>query len=276
MTLKVPTYKLRRGNSALIVSMPHVGTYIPAWLAPRLTVQAKELTDTDWHLQALYNFLEELDATIISATHSRYLIDLNRPFDNTNLYPSNNTTSLCPLDTFDLHPIYISGAAPTIEEVEQRIANYWQPYHTALTHELARIKSNHGRAMLWDAHSIKSQVPRFFEGQLSNLNFGTVDDQSCSPSLTLALKSVTAKFNQFSHVENGRFKGGYITRQYGKPLQNVHAVQMEIAQRSYMQETPPYELDEELCRSLRPALHSLLETMLHWQETQRTLLTTFF
>ncbi len=266
MTLKDPTFKLKRGNSALIVSMPHVGTYIPAWLAPRLTEEAKLLEDTDWHLTVLYNFLETLDATIICATNSRYVIDLNRPLDNANLYPGNNTTNLCPLDTFDLQPIYLRGVTPTTEEIQYRISNYWQPYHTTLNNELARIKSNHGRAMLWDAHSIKSQIPRFFEGELPNLNIGTVDDQSCSPSLTLALKNEAANYKQYSCVVNGRFKGGYITRQYGKPLQNVHAVQMEIALRSYMQETPPYRLDDELCQSLRPALHSLLKTMLHWQE----------
>lgn len=267
MKLEVPVFKLRQGNSPLLVSMPHVGTYLPSWLLPSLTDEAKILTDTDWHLEGLYNFLEALDVTVVIATHSRYVIDLNRPPDNANLYPGLNTTSLCPVDSFDSKPLYQVGQAPDSVEIASRIINYWQPYHSTIVDELARLKQHHGKVMLWDAHSIHSKVPRFFVGELAHLNIGTADNQSCAASLTQELEKTLAKFPQYSSVVNGRFKGGYITRHYGQPKLNVHAVQLEIAMRSYMGESIPYALDDELSESLRPVLYALLSSVLHWSES---------
>ena len=263
-TIEMAPFKLRQGNSPLLVSMPHVGTFLPSWLLPRLTNEAKTLVDTDWHLEALYNFLEAIDATVVIATHSRYVIDLNRSPDNVSLYPGQNTTGLCPLDSFDLKSLYQADQEPDSLEIDRRIIDYWQPYHTTLTNELARIKKQHGTALLWDAHSICSKVPRFFTGELAHLSLGTVDNQSCAASLTNALEMTLAHFPQYSSVINGRFKGGYITRQYGEPQQNVHAVQLEIAMRSYMLEDSAYLLSEILSEALRPTLRSLLATMLQW------------
>ena len=267
MKLEVPAFKLRQGNSSLLVSMPHVGNYLPSWLFARLTDEAKALTDTDWYLEELYNFLEALDATVVNATHSRYVIDLNRPADNASLYPGQNTTSLCPVDSFDSKPLYQVGREPDSFEIASRIAEYWQPYHMTLANELARLKQQHAKVILWDAHSIYSKVPRFFAGELAHLNIGTADNQSCAISLTQLLEKTLAKFPQYSNVVNGRFKGGYITRHYGQPHQNVHAVQLEIAMRSYMVEAPPYKLDDELSESLRPVLYELLSNVLHWSES---------
>ncbi len=267
MKTEVPAFKLRQGNSPLLVSMPHVGTYLPSWLLPRLTDEAKELADTDWHLEALYDFLEALDATVVIATHSRYVIDLNRPPDNASLYPGQNTTCLCPVDRFDLKPLYKSGQEPDSLEIASRIADHWQPYHATLTNELARIKKQHGTALLWDAHSIHSRVPRFFAGELVHLSIGTADNQSCAASLTEALAATLNNFQQYSSAVNGRFKGGYITRHYGQPQQNVHAVQLEIAMRSYMSEVSPYLLSDTLSQSFRPVLYSLLTAMLQWNES---------
>jgi len=261
MQTEIAVYKLRQGNSRLLVSMPHVGTYLPSWLTPRLTPVALEVADTDWHLEQLYNFLDELDATVLIATHSRYLLDLNRPPDNSSLYPGQNTTGICPLDTFALEPLYQEGCAPDDVEIEQRIATFWQPYHQCLQAELNRIKGLHGDALLWEAHSIHSTVPRFFDGQLPHFNIGTADDQTCSRDIAQRILDI-AQEHGYSGVINGRFKGGYITRQYGKPSQHVQALQMEIAFRTYLDETEPSNFKETIAAPVRPILKQMLQVML--------------
>ncbi|MBI3231044.1 MAG: N-formylglutamate amidohydrolase, partial [Burkholderiales bacterium] len=172
------------GSLPLLVSMPHVGTAIPDDIAARLTPAALQKPDTDWHLPLLYDFLQAMGVSTLAAHWSRYVIDLNRPPHDTNLYPGQDTTGLCPLDTFHKAPLYVDGGAPDQAEVEQRLARYWQPYHSQLASELARIKQQHGYAILWDAHSIASIVPRFFAGKLPDLNFGSADGTSCDASLT--------------------------------------------------------------------------------------------
>ena len=214
-------YRFRAGRIPLLVSMPHTGTHIPEWLAPRLTRAAKALPDTDWHLEQLYDFLDELGASVLVATHSRYVVDINRPPDNANLYPGQDTTGIVPLDTFHKEPLYLPGFEPAEEEVRSRIDQYWKPYHAKLSFELDALKARHGHALLWDAHSILSVVPRFFPGKLADFNLGTADGKSCGPGLGEALlKTVTG----YTKVLNGRFKGGYITRTYGRPANKVHAV----------------------------------------------------
>ncbi len=264
MTLEQPAYILRQGQSALLVSMPHVGTHLPAWLMPRMTRDALALPDTDWHIERLYDFLDELDATVLAATHSRYVVDLNRAPDGTSLYPGRSVTGLCPLDTFDEQPVYLPGREPDAIEVVRRTELYWQPYHTALEAELERLKGLHGRAMLWDAHSIRSRVPRFFEGELPHFSLGTADHAACNVKLAERIHAIALGHAEYSCVMNGRFKGGYITRHYGRPEQGVHAVQLELAQRAYMQELPPFELDTERMRRIKPALQSMLHGMLSW------------
>lgn len=262
--MKTPTFSLRRGHAPMLVSMPHVGTAIPAALAADMTPVASRLDDTDWHLERLYDFLESLGVSILVPSHSRYVIDLNRPPDNVNLYPGQDTTGLCPVDTFDKEPLYAPGRAPGAAAIAERVAAYWQPYHLALQDELARIHAQHGRALLWDAHSIRSQVPRFFDGRLPDFNFGTAGGASCGPGLGERLRDIVATHGAYSSVLNGRFKGGYITRQYGRPAQHIHAVQLELSQITYMQETPPYGFDETRAAAVRPVLHTLLEAMLAW------------
>ncbi|MEY3747208.1 MAG: N-formylglutamate deformylase [Pseudomonadota bacterium] len=263
MQAEIPVYKLRQGNSPLMVSMPHTGTCLPQWLQPRLTGEALALADTDWHLEQLHDFLDALDATVLVATHSRYVIDLNRPPDNASLYPGQSTTSLCPLDSFGDLPLYQDGKAPDLAEVDGRIEHYWRPYHDTLSRELARLKTLHERVVLWDAHSIRSVVPRFFEGELPHLNIGSADDQSCDPALTAVLAQVAAA-SPYSSVANGRFKGGYITRRYGAPGQGVHAVQLETAMRSYMKESAPFVLDETRAAALRPVLRQMMQAAVDW------------
>ena len=252
-------YRFRAGTSPLLVSMPHTGTHVPDWLAPRLGAAARALPDTDWHLERLYDFANDLGASVLVATHSRYVVDLNRPPDDANLYPGQDTTGIVPLDTFHREPLYLPGFPPAAEEVATRIETYWRPYHQRLQQALAEIKAKYGYALLWDAHSIFSVLPRFFAGKLPDLNLGTADGKSCAAGIGEALaKSVEG----YSVVLNGRFKGGYITRRYGDPANGVHAVQLELSEATYMDEQPPYGFREKLAHELRPQLRTLLELFL--------------
>jgi len=254
-------YNFRRGPTPLLVSMPHTGTHVPEWLAPRLTRAAKALPDTDWHLEQLYNFVDELGASVLVATHSRYVVDVNRPPDNANLYPGQDTTGVVPVDTFDKAPLYLRGFEPSEAEVRSRIEQYWKPYHAKLSEELKNLKAQHGRALLWDAHSILSVVPRFFQGKLPDFNLGTADGTSCGQGLGEAL---FAKVAGYTKVLNGRFKGGYITRTYGDPTTGVHAVQLELSEAVYTEEQPPFRFREHLAVKVRPVLRSLLDEMLRY------------
>lgn len=264
-------FKFTSGNSPLIISMPHVGTSIPQHIAHNMTPQALQRADTDWHLVELYDMAKDFDASVLSAEYMRYVIDLNRSTDNASLYPGQDTTALCPLDTFAKEALYQPGKAPDGAEIALRIEQYWQPYHSKLASELKRLQSLHGIALLWDAHSIASTVPRFFSGKLPDLNFGTADVQSCDASLQAAIastleQSVTAQ--QYSQVFNGRFKGGYITRHYGVPAINVHALQLEMSQCIYMQEQAPYAYAPNLAAQVKPLLAELLATCTQWANSR--------
>jgi N-formylglutamate deformylase len=252
-------YRFRAGASPLLVSMPHTGTFVPEWLQPRLSAAARLLPDTDWHLERLYDFADEIGASVLVATHSRYVADLNRPPDNASLYPGQDTTGIVPMDTFHREPLYLPGFPPSPSEVKERIETYWQPYHQRLAQALAELKAKHGYALLWDAHSIFSELPRFFEGRLPDLNLGTAGGKSCAPGIGEALAKAV---EEYSVVLNGRFKGGYITRHYGDPANGVHAVQLELSEAAYMKEQAPYRFRDELARRLRPQLRTLLELFL--------------
>lgn len=261
---RMDVYRFRQGSSPLLVSMPHVGTYLPPALAARMTAEGRTVPDTDWHIDRLYDFLEPLDATLLAATHSRYVIDLNRPPDNTSLYPGSSVTGLCPVDRFDNGPIYGNGAPLAADEIEERRITYWQPYHDAIVAALSQIHAQHGYALLFEAHSIRSVVPRFFEGRLPDINLGTASGASADPELAARLIECAGEAVAYTSVLNGRFKGGYITRHYGAPHDHVHAVQLELAQITYMDEDPPFAFDEAKANGVRPVLRSIVETMLGW------------
>ena len=257
-------YHFKAGTIPLLVSMPHVGTEIPEDIAAAMTPAASERADTDWHLVQLYGFLHELGASTLSARWSRYVIDLNRPPENTNLYPGQDTTGLCPLDTFHREPLYLPGQQPSAAEVQRRLATYWQPYHTQLQEELERLLAAHGKVVLWDAHSIASVVPRFFEGKLPDLNFGTADGASCDPALTAIIAGLADADGGFTVAINGRFKGGHITRCYGKPEQGVHAIQLEMCQSTYMDEQAPFGYRDDLAAQVQPLLRRLMGAAADW------------
>jgi len=261
-----PAFTFHRGTRPLLVSMPHIGTHVPASVSAQLTPQARELHDTDWHLARLYDFAVGMGASVLQATHSRYVIDLNRPPDGASLYPGQNVTGLCPTDTFDSAPLYTDDCGPSEAEVAERREAIWQPYHTQLASELARLRATHGVALLWDAHSIRSVVPRFFEGRLPDLNLGTADGASCAPSLADQLLAIAQATPGYTAVLNGRFKGGHITRHYGNPAHNVHAVQLELAQCTYMQETMPFAYLPAQAQGVQPTLRAMLQAMLDWAE----------
>ena len=229
-------FRLHRGSAPLLISLPHDGENLPVEVMARLTPDARRLPDTDWHVGRLYDFARELGASILRPHYSRYLVDLNRPPDDLSLYPGQNTTGLCPAIRFDGQPLYIGGEAPTPEEVADRVDRYWRPYHAALRMELDRLREKHGHVVLWDGHSIRSVVPYLFDGRLPDFNLGTANGASCSPALQQALEAVLAAQGEYSWVANGRFKGGYITRHFGRPQEGIDAVQLELAQCNYMDE----------------------------------------
>lgn len=257
-------FKFKQGSIPLLVSMPHVGTDIPDDIAARLAPCAAARADTDWHLEQLYGFLEEMGASTIAARWSRYVIDLNRPPEDTNLYPGLSTTGLCPVDTFGSEPLYAAGDAPDEQEVHGRLVRYWQPYHSKLRAELDRLLAEHGRVVLWDAHSIASVVPRFFEGRLPDLNFGTAQGTTCDKALEDAVVGIARAQNAFSVAVNGRFKGGHITRHYGQPDMHVHAIQLEMCQCLYMDETAPFAYRPDHAARVQPLLRELVGAAANW------------
>jgi len=266
------SFLFRQGNSPLMISIPHAGIKIPEEIKLRMTSVGLQVPDTDWHLPLLYDIADEMGVSLLSAEYSRYVIDLNRPPDDNNLYPGLNSTRLCPVDTFSQALIYRDGLAPSTEEIKRRTEQYWQPYHLQLSNELDRMKNSYGVAVLWDAHSIASQVPRFFSGKLPDLNFGTVDGTSCDSSLEETLSAMMQEVTMpsgYTHVFNGRFKGGYITRHYGRPRSEIHAIQLEMCQSIYMNEQAPFEYHPRRAQQLKHLLHTLLNICLDWAHARK-------
>jgi N-formylglutamate deformylase len=256
--------RYKAGTAPLLISMPHVGTDIPDDIAATMAPCALTRADTDWHLEQLYAFADELGASTLAARWSRYVIDVNRPPEDTNLYPGLDTTGLCPVDTFAREPLYQAGRAPSGLEIKRRLQRYWQPYHKHVRSELDRLLALHGRVVLWDAHSIASMVPRFFDGRLPDLNFGTANGASCAPGLERAVVGVLLGQQPFTVAVNGRFKGGYITRHYGQPEQNVHAIQLEMCQYLYMDESPPFGYRPDNAAVVLPLLRDCVGAALDW------------
>jgi N-formylglutamate deformylase len=254
-------YSLHRGTAPLLVSMPHLGTQIPPELRERYVPRALDVEDTDWHLDRLHDWLGDMGASVLKPRVSRYVIDLNRPPDDRPMYPGASNTELCPTRFFTGDPLYQPGAEPDKAERERRLEMYWRPYHDALRGELDRIRAQHGFALLWDAHSIRSRIPWLFEGELPALNIGTAGNLSADETVTKAVVNAAvnaaARHPQFTHVANGRFKGGYITRHYGRPAQDVHAVQLEMCQKLYMRESAPYAYDEEIAAAVQPVVREM-------------------
>jgi len=259
--IKTEVFSYQQGNSPVIVSFPHDGMSLPAEIKGHLNALGQQVPDTDWFVNQLYNFLPELDISFFIPEFSRYVVDLNRSSQGGSLYPGQYETSVCPVATFDDESIYNEGKEPDAEEVQRRIVAYWQPYHDHIQSEIARIKALHGYAILWDAHSIRGVVPQLFEGVLPDLNFGTAGGTSCASDILKRVTDIADAQDHFSVVENARFKGGFITRNYGKPEDNVHTIQLEINQSIYMSDDQTATLEEHKCEMLRPWLKGFIQEL---------------
>lgn len=251
------------GSLPLLISMPHAGLQLTPAVARGLSAPARSLPDTDWHIPRLYDFARTLGASVVAGEYSRFVIDLNRPEDDQPLYVG-ATTGLYPTTLFDGQALFEAGLEPDTAERAGYLEQIWRPYHRAILHELARLREIFGYALLWDAHSIRSHVPRLFDGTLPDFNIGTFNGASCDPALAERLRGVCAEGGGYSHVFNGRFKGGHITRHYGDPQNHVHAVQLELAQRTYMEEAEPFGYREDLARGVQPVLERLLKATVEW------------
>jgi len=266
-----------RGRAPLILSIPHAGTEIPESHQPALRSLWLARKDTDWWLPQLYGFAEDLGATIIRTHISRTIIDMNRDPSGVSLYPGQATTGLCPTLSFDGEPLYHVGMEPDEAEIAARRDAYFQPYHAAISAEITRLRQTHKTVILYDCHSIRSEISRLFPGTLPNFNIGTNDGKACSPVLTKKVADICAVAKNYTHVVNGRFKGGWITRHYGNPAGGVHAVQMELACRGYMAEpvSPdehnwPSHYDENDAAPIRSILKTILKTAIEFAEGQTT------
>ena len=257
--------EITRGDGPLLLGLPHTGTYLPEGIAARLNAQGRGLDDTDWHIDRLYAGLIP-DVTIVRTPVHRYVIDVNRDPSGVSLYPGQNTTGLCPLTDFDGNPIWQDGEEPDPDEVEARRAAHHAPYHAALEAEMTRISDRHGHAILYDCHSIRSKIPFLFDGTLPDFNIGTNGGTTCAPSIQSEVARLCAAAPGYTSVVDGRFKGGWTTRHYGRPERGWHAVQMELAQSTYLAaETPPWTWDDSRADRLRTHLASILETLSAWR-----------
>jgi N-formylglutamate deformylase len=261
--LPTPLFEFVPGDQPLLISFPHSGRYLPPDIAARLTPSALDLPDTDWYVPELYEFARELGASLIYASHSRYVVDLNRPPDGAPLYPGQRETTVCPTEAFDGERLYHPGQEPTPIEITARLRNYWQPYHHKLAETTKALAHTHGHCLLWDAHSIPSQVPALFEGRLPDLNLGTADGASCTPARRERAAHALRTQTRFSQVIDGRFKGGYITRHYGRPAARIDAMQLEIAQSAYLTEARVPTYDPAAAAPLASLLREILAAVMH-------------
>ncbi|MEN3149719.1 N-formylglutamate deformylase [Neorhizobium sp. IRAMC:178] len=251
-------FEVRQGTSPVILGFPHTGTDMPSAIWDRLNDNGRLLADTDWHIHELYDGLLA-DATTVRATFHRYVIDANRDPQGTSLYPGQNTTGLIPETDFDGRSIWKSGAAPTEADTADRLRDFHVPYHAMLAAEIGRVKSIHGIAVLYDCHSIRSYIPFLFESTLPDFNIGTDMGRTCAPTIEQAVLDVAAAASDYTSILNGRFKGGWTTRHYGKPETGVHAIQMELAQATHLAtETLPFAYDAAKAERLRVHLKDIL------------------
>jgi len=257
------SYQLTIGKLGLLISMPHNGQTIPKAIQQTMTNCANDVSDTDWQMDTLYDFALAMGASIISPNYSRYVIDLNRNPDGEALYAGADNTELCPTTTFAHQPLYLTDQQPSAKEVAARVEQYWQPYHHAIAKTLALLTQQYSKVVLLDAHSIKSQVPRFFSGSLPDFNFGSADGSSCDPALMARIQQLD--LTPYSSVINGRFKGGYITRAYGDPDNNIHAIQLELSQRTYMDEEQAC-YNEDKAQQVKQKLHHMVQCLIDFSK----------
>ena len=255
---------IHQGKGPLVLGFPHGGTYVPKAIASKMNQRGQGLDDTDWHIAQLYAGLD-FEATTVEATFHRYVIDANRDPAGQSLYPGQNTTTLCPLTDFDGRPIWKDGEEPSVDDIEQRTLKFHAPYHDALSREIERVKAIHGFALLYDCHSIRSHIPFLFDGKLPDFSIGTNEGVTCAPELAASVLKICEKAQGYTSVLNGRFKGGWTTRHYGQPARGIHAIQMELAQSTYMIERAPWNYVSEIATQTRTHLKKIFQTLSNWR-----------
>jgi len=248
------------GSGPIVLGLPHTGTDMPEEIRVCLNDTGRALADTDWHIDHLYKGLLD-DVTTVRTRIHRYVIDVNRSETDESLYPGQNTTGLCPVTDFDGAPIYRAGAAPDAAEVARRTQIYHRPYHDALQAQIARVRARHGCVVLYDCHSIRSVIPHLFPGRLPDFNIGTNLGVTCAKTVEQQVLDICSTAEGYTTVLNGRFKGGWTTRAYGQPDQGVHAIQMELAQSTYMTEAPPWRWSAPEAEKVRPILSFILSAL---------------
>ena len=251
---------VQEGAGPVILGLPHTGTHVPPEIRSRMNARGRALADTDWNIHKLYESLLP-EATTVRATFHRYVLDANRDPSGQSLYPGQNTTGLVPLTDFEGEAIW--GRPPSGGEAEYRRETYHAPYHAALAAQMQRVHARHGVAILYDCHSIRSRIPFLFDGVLPDFNIGTNNDETCAPALAEAVAAICDRAGAYTSIVNGRFKGGWTTRHYGRPAQGWHAIQMELAQGTYMEEAAPWPYLHERADRMRPHLKEILETLEH-------------
>lgn len=260
-----PIFTFTPGDGPILISCPHVGTHVPDDIAATFSEAGRSIADTDWNVHLLYEkAAEKLGLPMITATHARYVIDLNRDPSGRSLYKGADNTELCPTTTFAHEPIYRDGQQPSLEEIDRRVRDYHRPYHEKLAEVMADIRARHGVAILFEGHSIKSAVPRFFEGTLPDFNLGTAAGEASDGELAARVFDVLYDAEGFTAVQDGRFKGGFITRSFGRPAEGYHALQLEKAQSIYMNEEPPFAYRDDLAAMTEPVIERMLEAALGW------------
>jgi N-formylglutamate deformylase len=260
--------EVTRGDSPIVLGLPHTGTDVPAEIGKKLNERGRALADTDWHIDRLYRDLG-LDLTRVRTPVHRYVIDVNRGPEDASLYPGQNTTGLCPLTDFDGASIWRAGQEPDAAEVARRTELYHAPYHAALAAEVARVKERYGTVILYDCHSIRSSIPYLFDGTLPDFNIGTNSSTSCSSGVEKSVATRCRAAEGYTHVVNGRFRGGWTTRHYGRPQDQVHAIQMELSQKTYMEETAPWTWRQDRADRLRPILYRILSDLVELVHERR-------
>lgn len=256
--VNIAPFTLVEGDSPVVLGMPHGGGFVPDDIHARLNDVGQRLTDTDWHIDRLYDGLLP-GATVVKANFHRYVIDANRDPGGASLYPGQNTTGLVPETDFDGRPLWLEP--PDAAGIEQRRLAFHAPYHAAIEEQVARLRARHKAVVFFDCHSIRSHIPFLFEGELPVFNIGTNNGATCAPAIEAVARAVVAGAAGYSHVVNGRFKGGWSTRHYGRPHEGVHAIQLELAQRAYMAEATPWTYDPAKAERLRPHLADMLHRL---------------
>ncbi len=249
----------------IILSVPHSGIEIPDEVKDTyLSAQLEKLDDTDWFVHDVYNFVSELGITIIHAKYSRWLIDLNRDPESMPLYNDGRIiTGLCSTTDFFGKPIYKAAQDPTREEVERRLDLYYWTYYKKIEALLEERKREFGKVLLWDAHSIRHIVPTIRKEVFPDMILGNNDEQTADPNL-IKIALDTLRQGPFQVNHNSPFKGGHITRYFGKPSKQVHALQLEMNKILYMNDEE-IQYDEERAQKvravLRPVFENLIEAM---------------